>query len=132
MSKKGTKTSDFSELFTKSYYLKEEELIQGVFLFFNWDPPKNHKYGKKLKFLNWDPPKNHKYGQNPQKGPLKETHFRTVEILKIKQILTNCQDSLYEIFTARLFFVASVWVFSGPVWVVQCTIKILLRQISND
>ena len=31
--------------------------------FFNWDPPKNHKYGKKLKYLNWDPPKNHKYGK---------------------------------------------------------------------
>ena len=35
--------------------------IQGGF--FNWDPPKNHKYGKKLKYLNWDPPKNHKYGK---------------------------------------------------------------------
>ena len=32
-------------------------------IFFNWDPPKNHKYGKKLKYLNWDPPKNHKYGK---------------------------------------------------------------------
>ena len=28
--------------------------------FFNWDPPKNHKYGKKLKYLNWDPPKSSK------------------------------------------------------------------------
>ena len=36
-------------------------MIQGVF--FNWDPPKNHKYGKKLKHLNWDSPKNHKYGK---------------------------------------------------------------------
>ena len=34
-------------------------LLQGVF--FNWDSPKNHKYGKKLKYLNWNPPKNHKY-----------------------------------------------------------------------
>ena len=25
--------------------------------FFNWDPPKNHKYWKKLKYPNWDPPK---------------------------------------------------------------------------
>ena len=32
-------------------------------IFFNWDPPKNHKYGKKLEYLNWDPPKNHKYGK---------------------------------------------------------------------
>ena len=35
--------------------------IQGVF--FNWDPPKNHKYGKKLEYLNWDPPKSSKYGK---------------------------------------------------------------------
>ena len=35
--------------------------IQGGF--FNWDPPKNHKYWKKLKYPNWDPPKNHKYGK---------------------------------------------------------------------
>ena len=35
--------------------------IQGVF--FNWDPPKNHKYGKKFKYLNWDPPKSSKYGK---------------------------------------------------------------------
>ena len=32
--------------------------IQGDF--FNWPPPKNHKYGKKLKYLNWDPPKSSK------------------------------------------------------------------------
>ena len=30
--------------------------IQGVF--FNWYPPKNHKYGKKLKYQNWYPPSN--------------------------------------------------------------------------
>ena len=29
--------------------------IQGVF--FNWSYPKNHKYGKKLKYPNWDSPK---------------------------------------------------------------------------
>ena len=23
--------------------------------FFNWDPSKNRKYGKKLKYQNWDP-----------------------------------------------------------------------------
>ena len=34
-------------------------LIQGVF--FNWSYPKNHKYGKKLKYQNWSSPKNHKY-----------------------------------------------------------------------
>ena len=28
--------------------------------FFNWDPPKNHNYGKKL---YWDPPKSSKYGK---------------------------------------------------------------------
>ena len=31
--------------------------------FYNWDPPKNHKYWKKFKYPNWDPPKNHKYGK---------------------------------------------------------------------
>ena len=36
-------------------------MIQGVF--FNWYPPKNHKYGKMLKYQNWYPPKNHKYGK---------------------------------------------------------------------
>ena len=35
--------------------------IQGVF--FNWYPPKIHKYGKKLKYQNWYPPKIHKYGK---------------------------------------------------------------------
>ena len=35
--------------------------MQGVF--FNWDYPKNNKYGKKLKYLNWDPPKSSKYGK---------------------------------------------------------------------
>ena len=47
-------------------------VIQGDF--FNWDPPKNHKYGKKLEYLNWDPPKNHKYGKKlkyPNWDPLK-------------------------------------------------------------
>ena len=34
-------------------------IIQGVF--FNWCPPKIHKYGKKLKYQNWCPPKNSKY-----------------------------------------------------------------------
>ena len=33
--------------------------IQGVF--FNWCPPKIHKYGKKLKYQNWCPPKISKY-----------------------------------------------------------------------
>ena len=33
--------------------------VQGVF--FNWCPPKIHKYGKKLKYQNWCPPKNSKY-----------------------------------------------------------------------
>ena len=28
------------------------DIIQGDF--FNWDPLKNHKYGKKLKYLNWE------------------------------------------------------------------------------
>ena len=37
------------------------QLIQGVF--FNWSSPKNHKYGKKLKYQNWSSPKNHKYGK---------------------------------------------------------------------
>ena len=36
-----------------------EQYIQGVF--FNWCPPKIHKYGKKLKYQNWCPPKNSKY-----------------------------------------------------------------------
>ena len=40
--------------------------IQGVF-FFNWDPPKNHKYGKKLEYLNWDPLKMFKYGKEEKK-----------------------------------------------------------------
>ena len=35
--------------------------IQGVF--FNWSYPKNHKYGKKLKYQNWSYPKIHKYGK---------------------------------------------------------------------
>ena len=35
--------------------------IQGDF--FNWSYPKNHKYGKKLKYQNWSYPKNHKYGK---------------------------------------------------------------------
>ena len=41
----------------RCYYL----IVQGVF--FNWYPPKNHKYGKKLKYQNWYPPKIHKYGK---------------------------------------------------------------------
>ena len=36
-------------------------MLQGDF--FHWDPPKNHKYGKKLKYPNWDPPKSSKYGK---------------------------------------------------------------------
>ena len=32
-------------------------------VFFNWYPPKIHKYGKKLKYQNWYPPKIHKYGK---------------------------------------------------------------------
>ena len=36
-------------------------VVQGDF--FHWDPPKNHKYGKKLKYPNWDPPKSSKYGK---------------------------------------------------------------------
>ena len=40
---------------------KEVCQIQGVS--FNWYPPKNHKYGKKLKYQNWYPPKIHKYGK---------------------------------------------------------------------
>jgi len=35
--------------------------IQGVS--FNWSYPKNHKYGKKLKYQNWSYPKIHKYGK---------------------------------------------------------------------
>ena len=35
--------------------------IQGVF--FNWSSPKNHEYGKKLKYQNWSSPKIHKYGK---------------------------------------------------------------------
>jgi len=37
------------------------QIVQGGF--FNWDPPKNHKYWNNLKYPNWDPPKNHKYGK---------------------------------------------------------------------
>ena len=40
---------------------KQGNFIQGVF--FNWYPPKIHKYGKKLKYQNWYPPKIHKYGK---------------------------------------------------------------------
>ena len=36
-------------------------ILQGDF--FNWSYPKNHKYGKKLKYQNWSYPKNHKYGK---------------------------------------------------------------------
>merc|ERR1719361_2645510 len=36
-------------------------IVQGVF--FNWSYPKNHKYGKKLKYQNWSYPKIHKYGK---------------------------------------------------------------------
>ena len=36
-------------------------VIQGVS--FNWSYPKNHKYGKKLKYQNWSYPKIHKYGK---------------------------------------------------------------------
>ena len=39
----------------------QRNIIQGVS--FNWYPPKNHKYGKKLKYQNWYPPKIHKYGK---------------------------------------------------------------------
>ena len=35
--------------------------VQGFF--FNWCPPKIHKYGKKLKYQNWCPPEIHKYGE---------------------------------------------------------------------
>ena len=49
--------------------------IQGGF--FNWDPPKNHKYWKKLKYPNWDPPKNHKYGKK-----LKYPNWDPPKILK--------------------------------------------------
>ena len=31
--------------------------------FFNWSSPKNHKYGKKLKYQNWSSPKIHKCGK---------------------------------------------------------------------
>ena len=41
--------------------MQQKPELQGGF--FNWDPPKNHKYWKKLKYPNWDPPKNHKYGK---------------------------------------------------------------------
>ena len=34
------------------------------FLSVNWDPAKDHKYGKKLKYPNWDPPKISKYGKH--------------------------------------------------------------------
>ena len=40
---------------------KKSAYIQGVF--FNWSYPKNHKYGKKLKYQNWSYPKIHKYGK---------------------------------------------------------------------
>ena len=47
--------------------------IQGVF--FNWSYPKNHKYGKKLKYQNWSSPKIHKY-QNW--SPPQKTETRTI------------------------------------------------------
>ena len=58
-------TGDFTKCHVKiaaSYspvFGPEQEYIQGVF--FNWYPPKNHKYGKKLKYQNWYPPQIHKY-----------------------------------------------------------------------
>ena len=36
-------------------------MLQGVF--FNWSYPKNHNYGKKLKYQNWSYLKIHKYGK---------------------------------------------------------------------
>ena len=42
-------------------------IIQGVF--FKWSSPKNHKYGKKLKYQNWSSPKNHKYGKKLKYQP---------------------------------------------------------------
>ena len=47
--------------------------VQGVS--FNWSYPKNHKYGKKLKYQNWSSPKIHKY-QNW--SPPQKTETRTI------------------------------------------------------
>ena len=52
--------------------VSQQVYVQGVF--FNWSSPKNHKYGKKLKYQNWSSPKNHKYGKKV-KVPESWKHF---------------------------------------------------------
>ena len=45
----------FGKILEEAWFGIGRGIIQGVF--FNWSYPKNHKYGKKLKYPNWDPPK---------------------------------------------------------------------------
>ena len=58
----GGQSDYLKELFEGKFWTSnppQRWYIQGVF--FNWCPPKIHKYGKKLKYQNWCPPKNSKY-----------------------------------------------------------------------
>ena len=81
-----------------------EDNIQGGF--FNWDPPKNHKYWKQLKYPNWDPPKNHKYGKKfkyPNWDPPKiskcgkKFKYRTKRIMfvfRVQQTAMVCEHTM--------------------------------------
>ena len=61
--------------------------IQGVF--FNWYPPKNHKYGKKLKYQNWYPPKIHKYGAAQKVIDFQEIEWIHVFVSKNRYWFSN-------------------------------------------
>ena len=62
-------------------------MVQGDF--FNLYPPKNHKYGEKLKYENWHPPKSSKYieklkNQNchPPKSSKYQNHMERLSLGK--------------------------------------------------
>ena len=55
----------------------------------NWDPPKNHKYGKKLKHPNWDPPKISKCGKKLKYSTKRTTHCHGTEMQKQRASLTS-------------------------------------------
>ena len=41
-----------------SHTITQSYIIQGDF--FNWPPPKNHKFKKKIEYTDWPPPKSSK------------------------------------------------------------------------
>ena len=57
------------------------------FLSANWDPPKNHKYGKKLKYPNWDPPKISKCGK-------KNRTKRIMFVFRVQQTAMVCEHTM--------------------------------------